>query len=69
MIVNHPTARLIDERAAAEFLNINPRTLQAWRCRGGGPQFVKVGRLVRYAVSDLDRWLGEQTRRHTSEYV
>jgi predicted DNA-binding transcriptional regulator AlpA len=57
MIANDSAGRLLDERQAADFLNINHRTLQAWRLRGGGPRFVKVGRLVRYRTRDLNDWI------------
>jgi len=57
---------LISEREAAELLGISYRTLQAWRVRGGGPLFCKIGRNVRYKVSDLDRWIEEQSRASTS---
>ncbi|NBN77300.1 helix-turn-helix domain-containing protein [Microvirga tunisiensis] len=44
---------LLTEAQAAEFLHVSRRSLQAWRVRGGGPRFVKVGKLVRYRRADL----------------
>ena len=38
----------LNENQAAEFLGVSARTLQAWRVRGGGPRYVKIGRSVRY---------------------
>jgi hypothetical protein len=38
----------LNENQAAEFLGVSVRTLQAWRVRGGGPPYVKIGRAVRY---------------------
>ena len=35
-------------------------TFNFWRCRGGGPPFIKVSRRVRYAGSDLNRFLEER---------
>ena len=52
---------------AADLLKSNARTLERWRSTGTGPPFVKVGRRVAYRRSDLERWLTQQTRRHTSE--
>jgi hypothetical protein len=45
----------VDENQAAKFLGFSPRTLQAWRYRGGGPRFVKAigARAVRYRWRDL----------------
>ena len=37
-----------NELQAAIFLGVSVRTLQAWRVRGGGPPYVKIGRIVRY---------------------
>ena len=31
-------------------------TLEAWRCRGRGPRYFKVGRSVFYAPTDLDQF-------------
>lgn len=46
---------------AAEVLGVRPCTLDAWRVRGEGPPFVRVGRSVRYRASDLDRFIAINT--------
>jgi hypothetical protein len=48
---------LMREREAADRLAVAPRTLQAWRCRGGGPAFVRVAGAIRYASDDLDEFI------------
>ncbi|MEK4034910.1 helix-turn-helix domain-containing protein [Methylocystis sp. IM3] len=58
---------LLTEKEAAEFLSVTDRVLQAWRVRGGGPAFVKLGRCVRYRVADLEAFIAAGVRRHTSE--
>jgi predicted DNA-binding transcriptional regulator AlpA len=50
--------RLLNEGEAAQLLTISARTLQAWRCAGEGPHFVKIGRAVRYWRSALLEWAG-----------
>ncbi|WP_245334268.1 helix-turn-helix domain-containing protein [Bradyrhizobium guangdongense] len=45
------------EVQAADFLRVSIRTLQAWRCRGAGPAFVRVGRSIRYRRRDLLAWI------------
>lgn len=45
------------EREAAQALAVSPRTLQAWRRRGVGPPFVRLGRAVRYDAAALERWI------------
>jgi len=59
---------LLTEHEAAVLLHVSPRSLQNWRVRGGGPQFVKINRrMVRYRASDLLSWVHAQTRSNTSE--
>jgi hypothetical protein len=52
---------LLGEVAAAQFLNLSTRTLQAWRLSGRGPAFVRAGRAVRYRRSDLVAWIQVNT--------
>ncbi|MGZ6488335.1 MAG: helix-turn-helix domain-containing protein [Pseudobdellovibrio sp.] len=43
---------------AAEYLSVSPGTLAVWRCTKRYPlAFIKVGRLVKYRKSELDRFL------------
>lgn len=41
---------------------VRPRTPEAWRSRGIGPPYVKVGSRVFYRQSAIDEWLREQER-------
>ncbi|WP_447975510.1 helix-turn-helix transcriptional regulator [Nitrospira sp. Kam-Ns4a] len=51
------------EEQVANMLQVSRRTLQAWRIRGGGPPFAKIGaRMVRYRESDVAEWLATCTR-------
>lgn len=58
---------LLSQTQAAEFLTVQPRTLEGWRYRGDGPRFIRVGRYVRYRLRDLRVWLEENTFRSTTE--
>jgi len=60
-------AALLNETEAAQLLGITIRALQGWRLRGDGPVYVKLGRLVRYRRSEIERWLDARSRRHTSQ--
>lgn len=52
----------MDTKAAAKYVGVDPRTLEGYRSRGGGPDFVRISaRLVRYRKADLDDWLNERT--------
>ncbi|MBD3676960.1 MAG: helix-turn-helix domain-containing protein [Rhodobacteraceae bacterium] len=60
--------RLVNEHEAADMLCYSVRALQNWRCRGGGPKFIKVsGRSVRYRRRDLLAWIEERTVSSTSQ--
>ncbi len=47
---------------AATYLAISPSSLETYRTRGGGPVATKVGRSVRYRLSDLDAWTVREER-------
>lgn len=44
----------------ARKLQIPVKTIYAWRQRGIGPSGVRVGRHIRFAPQEVDRWLDEQ---------
>lgn len=56
----------ISEGLAAEFLGLSVRTLQAKRVRGGGPDYIKIGRSVRYRKKDLIDYLDRHSTASTS---
>ena len=60
-------AELINEAHAGAILNVSPRTLQAWRVRGCGPKFRKLGRSVRYRLEDVQAFVNENVHQSTSE--
>ena len=47
------TTRALTEREVADLLGLSVATLRAWRHRGRGPRFLRLGRSVRYLPSDL----------------
>ncbi len=57
---------LIDQRAMSKMLRITTKTAEAWRSRGCGPRYVKVGSLVRYRKSDIREWIRRRTVDSTS---
>ncbi len=52
--------RLLNERQVADSCSISVLTLRKWRSQKRGPQFVKIGALVRYRPEDVDAWIAEQ---------
>lgn len=62
--------QLLTTPQAAEFLGgIKTNTLEIWRGQGRGVPYIKIGRLVRYKVEDLEKYLADQTRSSTSQQV
>ena len=52
---------LLTEAATARLLSMSMRTLQAWRLKGIGPSFVRVGRAIRYRHDVLFEWIDANT--------
>ncbi|MFL9829045.1 helix-turn-helix domain-containing protein, partial [Rhodoplanes sp. SY1] len=55
------------ENQAATLLGVSVRTLQAWRVRGGGPPYVKIGCAVRYQRRALVTFQQQNTVTSTTE--
>jgi excisionase family DNA binding protein len=53
---------LYDTARAAEYLQVKPATLEIWRCnKRHDLEYIKVGRLIRYRKSALDKFLKRRT--------
>ena len=48
---------LLTEEEVAKRLNVSLASIRRWRLECRGPQFIKVGSLVRYRPEDLESWL------------
>jgi predicted DNA-binding transcriptional regulator AlpA len=59
--------KLYNTPEAAEILGLSPITLEIWRIQGKGPKFRKIGRLVKYAESDIHAYITSCTRSNTSQ--
>jgi excisionase family DNA binding protein len=51
------TATYFTPHEAAEYLRSSTSTLAKARMHKRGPNFVRIGRAVRYRQSDLDAWM------------
>ena len=56
------TPKLLRVRDAATYCGFAKSTLDKFRCRGGGPPFIKRGRAIYYSIEDLDQWLDAMPR-------
>ena len=52
--------RLLNEHEVADSCSISVLTLRKWRSQRRGPQYVKIGALVRYRPEDVDSWIAAQ---------
>lgn len=53
---------LLTRKQAAEYLGLEPRTLDVWACtKRYNLRFIKVGRLAKYRKEDLDEFLTRRT--------
>lgn len=57
------TETLLKESQVAQRLGVSMPTLRSWRCRGIGPDFVKMGAgkkaPVRYSAIDIEQFIAE----------
>ncbi len=48
---------LLTETEVSKQLRVSLAALRKWRVMNRGPQFLKIGSLVRYRQGDIDQWL------------
>ena len=48
---------LLTEEEVARQLRVSLASLRRWRLERRGPQFIKVGSLVRYRLDEIEAWL------------
>ena len=68
MMINDMVKEVFNEKEAADYLCLSPKTLQKWRYVGGGPEYRLVGhRRVVYLLKDLRSFLDLRIRHSTSQ--
>lgn len=55
-----------DTKTTGKYLNLSARTLERRRIDGTGPEFVKMGKSVRYLPSKVDEWIAKHAATSTS---
>jgi excisionase family DNA binding protein len=53
---NNINERWLSRRELADRLGLPVKTLAQWASKGTGPQYARMGRHVRYRVSDVVEW-------------
>ncbi|UZF92685.1 helix-turn-helix transcriptional regulator [Bosea sp. NBC_00550] len=60
-----PPEQLLTSRETAERLGLAENTVARMRCHGTGPEFLKLGRAVRYRWRDVEQWLAGRMQTST----
>jgi len=55
-----PETPHVNTKDAARYLTLSKSMLEKARTNGTGPQYLQLGRAVRYRLADLDAWLDER---------
>jgi excisionase family DNA binding protein len=55
-----PPDPLLTAEECAAYLKIPLQTIYDWRYRGIGPRAYKIGRYLRFRLSDVDAWIDAQ---------
>lgn len=49
--------RLLSTKELARILNISHRTLENMRLRERGPPYLRIGRVIRYEMNEVLKWM------------
>jgi len=58
--------RLLNVNELAEYTGLSKNTLYAWVCQHRIP-FVKCGRLTKFDIRSIDKWISENTIKETDQ--
>jgi predicted DNA-binding transcriptional regulator AlpA len=53
---------LLNEKEVAKLLNLSVKTIQRYRLIGGGPEFIKINKSVRYSPQSIEEYLKPRVR-------
>jgi predicted DNA-binding transcriptional regulator AlpA len=67
VVVKTRQQALLSAADLSELLGVEAKTLANWRCQGKGPRSIKVGRLVRYRMSDVEQWLASREQENGAD--
>lgn len=60
----------LSEDQVAEYIGFTPKALQAWRCNGRGPTYIRISaRAIRYRKKDIDNWLESRLVNSTKDVL
>ena len=53
---------LLNEKEVAKLLKLSVKTIQRYRLYGGGPEFIKINKSVRYSPQAIEEYLKPRVR-------
>jgi hypothetical protein len=53
---------VLSTEAVSSHIDVPVPTLNTWRSLGKGPVFYKLGKLIRYRLSDVESWINNNRR-------
>jgi hypothetical protein len=59
--------RHLGQKELARRWNLSHRTLERWRSKGGGPQFIRLLGRCLYRIEDIERFEQERLRDSTAD--
>jgi excisionase family DNA binding protein len=65
--INVTKETYLKPREAAEYLRSSTSTLAKARMKKQGPDYVRIGRAIRYRQSDLDAWMSASVARRAED--
>jgi predicted DNA-binding transcriptional regulator AlpA len=60
---------LLNTEETAQYLNRHTKTLVNDRCNGNGPDYVRLGRQIRYKKSALDEYINKHSHSTSSGVI
>jgi predicted DNA-binding transcriptional regulator AlpA len=59
--MNHQIDPLLNQKQTADILSMSEAWLEQSRFRGTGLPYIKIGKSVRYKLSDIQAWISDHT--------
>lgn len=54
--------RCLKTSEVAEYLGLSDKTIRQYRTDGRGPEYARFGRMIRYRLSDVNKWRDAHSR-------
>ncbi len=66
-MATHTLTPLLTTESTSKAANVSESYLNKARLNGDGPNFIKIGRAVRYEPAEIERWLASKRKISTSQ--